>query len=322
MENGLIHGFILDKNGGAKSFTYEQLEEIDFDNNLVWLHFNYESQEAINWITNKSKIDPIAIEALLTVMTRPRTTILNNALLLALRGVNLNPNSNAEDMVSIRIYVTEKLIITTKKRDLLSVNDIVEYLRNGSGPKSSSEFLVELTDRLTTRMQGTVEELYERASILEESVMDSSNAELKSEISNIRRESLTLRRYLSPQKEAIYKLIHEKILFINEYEKIQLREITDQLIRYIEELEVIKDRVTLIQEELANKLNEQLNNKMYLLSIISAIFLPLGFLTGLLGVNVAGIPGSDNPNAFYIFSLILVVLVIGQFIYFRKKRWI
>lgn len=323
MENGLEHALILDKLGGAKKVSYDKLDEIDFENNLIWLHFNFESKEAINWITNKSNIDPIAIDALLTPETRPRTTILHNSsLLMALRGVNLNPNSNPEDMISIRIFINENLIITTKRRDLLSVNDLVEYLEKNNGPKSSSEFLIELTDRLTTRMQGTIEELDDRASLLEENVMDSSNNELKTEISNIRREALTMRRYLSPQKEALYKLLHEKIVWINEYEKIQLREITDQLIRYIEELDIIKDRVTLIQEELTNRLSEQLNNKMYLLSIISAIFLPLGFLTGLLGINVGGIPGSENPNAFYIFIGILVVLVIGQFIYFRKKRWI
>lgn len=322
MKNGLEHALILDRKGGAVEVSYEKLDEIDFENNLVWLHFNYSSDEAIDWITNKSGIDPIAIEALLTAETRPRTTILNESLLLALRGVNLNPNSNPEDMISIRIFINENLIITTKRRDLLSVNDIVDFLKRNDGPKSSSEFLVELSDRLTTRMQGTIEELDDRADALEEIVMDSSNIELKSEMSSIRREALTLRRYLSPQKEAMYKLLHDKIVWINEYERIQLREITDQLIRYIEELDTIKDKVSLIQEELVNKISEQMNNKMYLLSIISAIFLPLGFFTGLLGVNVGGIPGTENPNAFYIFSGFLVVVVVLQFIYFRKKKWI
>lgn len=322
MKNGLEHALILDKKGGAVEVSYEKLDEIDFENNLVWLHFDYSSDEAVQWITNKSGIDPIAIEALLTAETRPRTTILNESLLLALRGVNLNPNSNPEDMISIRIFINENLIITTKRRDLLSVNDIVDFLKRNDGPKSSSEFLVELSDRLTTRMQGTIEELDDRADALEEIVMDSSNIELKSEMSSIRREALTLRRYLSPQKEAMYKLLHDKIVWINEYERIQLREITDQLIRYIEELDTIKDKVSLIQEELVNKISEQMNNKMYLLSIISAIFLPLGFFTGLLGVNVGGIPGTENPNAFYIFSGFLVIVVILQFIYFRKKKWI
>lgn len=320
---GLEYAFILDKEGGAKSIPIYEIDNIDFENNLVWLHFDYKAPEAIDWITNKSGIDPIAIEALLTAETRPRTTILhNNSLLLALRGVNLNPNSNPEDMISIRIFINEKLIITTKRRELLSIYDIVEYLERNDGPKSSSEFLVELTDRLTTRMQGTIEELDDRASALEEFVMDASNNDLKTEISSIRREALTLRRYLSPQKEAMYKLLHDKIDWINDYERLQLREITDQLIRYVEELDTIKDKVTLIQEELTNRISEQLNNKMYLLSIISAIFLPLGFLTGLLGINIGGIPGSENPNAFYIFVSILIIIVSGQFVYFRKKRWI
>lgn len=322
MAYGLEHALILDKKGGATKVSYEDLENIDFTNNLVWLHFNFESPEAIEWITNKSGIDPIAIEALLTAETRPRTTILNESLLLALRGVNLNPNSNPEDMISIRIFINENLIITTKKRDLLSVSDIVNYLEKSDGPKSASEFLVELCDRLTTRMQGTIEELDDRSDDLEEIIMDSSSAELKSEISNIRREALTLKRYLSPQKEALYKLLHEKITWINEYERIQFREITDQLIRYIEELDVIKDKVTLIQEELSNRIAEQMNNKMYLLSIISAIFLPLGFFTGLLGINVGGLPGTENPNAFYIFSGFLIVVVVLQLLYFKKKRWI
>ena len=118
------------------------------------------------------------------------------------------------------------------------------------------------------------------------------------------------------------RVYHDKIIWINEYEKIQLREITDQLIRHIEELDTIKDKVALIQEELVNKLSEEMNTKMYVLSIISAIFLPLGFLTGLLGINVGGIPGADNPNSFYIFILILIGLVAIQVVVFKKRKWI
>ena len=61
---------------------------------------------------------------------------------------------------------------------------------------------------------------------------------------------------------------------------------------------------------------------MYILSIISAIFLPLSFLTGLLGINIGGIPGAENENAFYIFSLILVFIISVQLTIFKKKRWI
>ncbi len=320
--SGLAHAVIIDKQGGAKHITYKQLLKYEKSMGLLWVHFDYSSNEAIEWITNNSGIDDIAIEALLTQETRPRTTILDDTILLALRGVNLNPNSDPEDMISIRLFISEDIIISTKKRDLLSVKDILTLFEKNKGPISSAEFIICLTDRLTSRMEGTIESFEDRASEIEEMILDSDNIQLRTQISKIRRESISLRRYLAPQKEAMYKLFHDKISWLNEYDKIQLREITDQLIRYIEELDSINDKVSLIQEELLNKISEQMNQRMYVLSIISAIFLPLGFLTGLLGINVGGIPGAENKDSFLIFVVILSGIVGLQFYLLKKYRWI
>ena len=317
-----VQAYLLDKQGNAEELTYEEIDTVDKSDKILWLHFDYTSPEAIDWITNRSCIDSIAIDALLTEETRPRTTILGDALLIALRGVNLNPNSKPEDMVSIRLYVSSTLIISTRRRSLLSIGELVESLKKGKGPKSSSEFLIDLTYRITDRMEEIIAQIEDRADYLEENIIDSSDIKFRNEILAIRRESIILRRYLFPQKEAMNKLYHDKITWINEYERLQLRETNDQLIRHIEELDTIRDKVALIQEELSNMLSDQMNKKMYVLSIISAIFLPLSFLTGLLGINIGGIPGAENQNAFYIFSLILVIIVSLQYWIFKKKKWI
>lgn len=317
------HALLLDKNGSAKELTYNDINTNKYHKDgILWVHFDYSSQMAKDWIKNKSGIDSVAIDALLTEESRPRTTILNDSFLIALRGVNLNPNSKPEDMVSIRMYISEDLIITTKRRNLLSVEEIIDCLKRGIGPKSSSDFLNELTYRVTSRMENVIGELEDRTDFLEESMIDFGNTKFRSELLSIRRETIILRRYLFPQKEAISKLYHDKVTWINDYEKIELRETNDQVIRYIEELDTIKDKVALIQEDLANKLSEQMNKKMYVLSIISVIFLPLSFLTGLLGINVGGIPGAENSNAFYIFVGILAFIVTTQLIIFRKNKWI
>ena len=65
-----------------------------------------------------------------------------------------------------------------------------------------------------------------------------------------------------------------------------------------------------------------MNQTMYMLSIVAAIFLPLGFLTGLLGINVGGMPGVDSSNAFWITCSALVVLMGFQFFIFRKLKWL
>ena len=317
------HALLLDRNGNAKELTYDEINGNTLpEDGILWVHFDYSSQMAKDWIRNKSGIDSVAMDALLTEETRPRTTILNDSFLIALRGVNLNPNSKPEDMVSIRLFITANLIITTKKRNLLSIDEIIDCLKKGTGPKSSSEFLNELTYRVTSRMEGVIDELEDRTDSLEENLIDLSDSKFRSELLAIRRETIILRRYLFPQKEAMSKLYHDKVTWISEYERIELRETNDQLMRYIEELDTIRDKVILIQEELSNKLSEQMNKKMYVLSIISVIFLPLTFLTGLLGINVDGIPGANNEKAFFNFLVILVAIATFQLILFKKKKWI
>ncbi|MBO6550915.1 MAG: hypothetical protein JJ964_15025, partial [Rhizobiales bacterium] len=73
--------------------------------------------------------------------------------------------------------------------------------------------------------------------------------------------------------------------------------------------------------ELAFMISDKLNKNMYLLSIIAAVFLPLGFLTGLLGINVGGIPGAENKDAFLVFCFILCVIVSAQIWFFKKFKW-
>ena len=317
-----VIAFLLDKKGGAIELSYEELNNVNTNGKILWVHFDYSSPEAVDWITNKSEIDSIAIDALLTEETRPRTTLLNDSILIALRGVNLNPNSKPEDMVSIRLYISTHLIISTRKRDILSVAEIIDILKKGIGPKSSSEFLTELICRVTDRMEDVINQIEDRTNALEENLIDSTDLKFRNEILSVRREIIILRRYLFPQKEALNKLYNDKITWINEYERIEIRETNDQLMRHIEELDTIRDKVSLIQEELSNTLSDQMNKKMYILSIISAIFLPLTFLTGLLGINIGGIPGAQNDNAFYIFSIILVMVTSAQFYIFKKKKWL
>ncbi|WP_354623402.1 CorA family divalent cation transporter [Psychromonas sp. MME2] len=171
------------------------------------------------------------------------------------------------------------------------------------------------------RMTDTINDIEEKVSEIEETILTTSTYGLRSEIADLRRQVISLRRYLMPQREAIQQLLSDKFTLFSSQDKIHLRESADQLIRYIEELESIKDRAAVSQEELNNRINEQLNNRMYVLSIVAAIFLPLGFFTGLLGINVGGIPGSDNVDAFLYFVFFLVVVVALQVILFKKKKW-
>jgi len=321
-DGGLIYGFVFDGDGGGQRIGWEELRDWRPEHGILWLHFDYSGEDTRNWILQESGLDAIPAEALLTEETRPRTIVLGDAALMALRGVNLNPDSNPEDMVSVRLWVDRRRIISTRKRPLLSLKDIAESLRKHQGPKTTGEFVVDLTDWLISRMQGTVDHIEDRLAQLEEEVLDSGNPSLRNTLLTVRREAILLRRYLAPQREALMKLYSEDLSWMRQSDRIRIREVTDSLIRYLEDLDSARDRASVTQEELVNRVSEQMNARIYILSLVAAIFLPLGFLTGLLGINVGGIPGSENKWAFPVVIIFLVAVVVLQLFFFRKKKWL
>ena len=91
--------------------------------------------------------------------------------------------------------------------------------------------------------------------------------------------------------------------------------------RTVEELDAARDRAAVTQEELASRLTEMTNRRLYVLSIITAVFLPLGFVCALLGVNIGGIPFKSDDWAFWALCAMFVVGVGLQLWYFRKRGW-
>lgn len=271
MENidGLIYAYLLDKKGGAKKISLQEYENRKADD-IIWLHFDYTNENSVNWLENNSGLDEIVTTALLTPETRPRTVFLDDSILIALRGINFNVNAQPEDMVSLRVFINENQIITTKKRDMLSVAEIAQELELKKGVKNSSEFLITLVDKITSKMQETIDELEESSLDLEENVLSDESASIKTKISSFRKELLSLKRYLYPQKDALNKLVFNSISWLTDYDKIKLKEVTDHLIRYIEEIETLKDKLSLIQEEFTNKISEQMNQRvLYLINCFS-----------------------------------------------------
>jgi len=320
--NGLICAYLLDGQGGARKLGWVDVEQWKPEQGLIWLHFDYTGAETVEWITSRSGLHEIPASVLLTGESRPRTTLIAGGLLVALRGVNRNPGSDPEDMVAIRVWLHEHRIISTRKRRLLSESDIIGSFEEREGPRTTGEFVVHLCDHLVSGMESVVEEVEDRVAQMEQEVITTENHALRTRLSEMRREAIMLRRYLSPQKEALARLHAEEVPWLSDNNRLRLKETTDRLIRCIEDLDSARDRATVTQEELVNRLSEQLNTRMYVLSLVAAVFLPLGFLTGLLGINLGGIPGADNQSAFSIFVLMLIVVIVLQIIIFKMKKWL
>lgn len=321
MNEALIFGVWLtgEKAGQAVEGTLDLAKEEPKD--LLWLHFDYSHPGLDDWLLEHTRLDRFVVDALVSEETRPRVVKIGEGMLGVLRGVNQNPESDPEDMVAIRFWVESRLIVSTRKRRLRVPHEVLMLIQKGEGPTSSGGWVALLSSLLVERMQETIDEVEIRVDELEEHMLEANVDNLREDLAKARRQAITLRRYLSPQREALTQMQNDKFVIFSSEDRANLRENAEHLIRYLEDLDSVRDRAAVTQEELGARMSEQMNNRMYVLSIVTMIFLPLGFLTGLLGINVGGMPGVENQYAFTTVVLIILVSACVQIWYLKRNKW-
>ncbi|MEQ9122665.1 MAG: CorA family divalent cation transporter, partial [Alphaproteobacteria bacterium] len=123
-----------------------------------------------------------------------------------------------------------------------------------------------------------------------------------------------------PQRDALSTLAIEELPWLGSGERGRLREATDRITRLAEELDAIRDRAAVVHDQIVEQRGEAMNRSMLILAVVAAIFLPLGLLTGLLGINVGGVPGADTSWAFWAVCGLLGVATLFQIWLFRRLR--
>jgi zinc transporter len=322
MLDHIIFAYEFDGKGEGLPLEGDEISQLIKSDKLAWVHLDADNSNTKKWLDKEIEyLDPLIIKALTEDETRPRMLQVGDGALMILRGVNLNNDSDPEDMVSIRIWIDKHRIVSVRKRKLRAILDIESRLQKGKGPKDSAEFIIMLINRLFERMEPTLNSLDDAMDELEEMVIESPDVSIRERISTVRKKAILIRRHMAPQREAIDQLRMADLKWLKEKHTRHLLESYNHVSRYVEDLDALRERSQIVKDELMGVLTDKMNKNMYILSVIAAIFLPLGFLTGLLGINVGGIPGSDNKDAFYIFCGMLIFIVAVQIIVFKRCKW-
>ncbi|MGD8341558.1 MAG: zinc transporter ZntB [Gammaproteobacteria bacterium] len=317
-----ICAYVLDRNGGGRDASASDIDAWTPNSGLLWVHLDVLDRSAQSWVDGREDIDDVMRDALMAVETRPRAVPHDRGLLLVLRGVNMNPGSDPDDMVAIRVWLEPDRILTSRRRKLLSIQDMRDAIEAGHGPKTPGEFVVSLVERLADRIGKVVNDIEEAIDSAEEEALERGAAETRSKISEIRRQIASIRRYLAPQRDALDRMYRQPGALFSNSEAQELREEADRITRYLEDLDLARERAIVLQEEMLAKMAQEQNSRMYLLSVVAAVFLPLTFVTGLLGMNVAGLPGTEDPAAFVTASVIMVALGGALLVLFRWMKWL
>lgn len=313
---------LLDRNGGARDLSAQEVASWSESDGLLWVDVDLGNKLGRQWLQKDSGLDKTVSSILLAGETRPRSLVESDSLIVIMRGINMNPGSVPDDMVALRLCLQHNRILTTRRRKTLSINDLRDALLAGAGPKTVGGFLISLTGFLSSRVESAVENIEALIEELDEKMSGSDIETIRVTLSVVRRQAAAIRRHLAPQRDAIDRIARLNADILTDRDVFDLREEGDQITRHIEDLDLARENALVTQEELMNRVALEQNSRMYLLSVVAAIFLPLTFVTGLLGMNVAGLPGTVNPNGFIFSMIAMVVCLIGLIAYFRSRKWL
>lgn len=317
-----LHAMVLDRKGAGREIDASGIRQWSPEQGLLWVHLDVADTGSGCWLSEHSGLPAAAVDALLAGETRPRSAFNDQGLLIVLRGVNTNPDADPEDMVSVRVWIDENRIISSRRRQILSIQDVRKSLAAGDGPTSSGSFLGALVERLADRIGNFVDSIEDRMDAAEEEIAAGKSQGFRQRLSALRRQIAHVRRFLGPQRDALDRLNRQSCAWLIESDAHALRQESDRITRYLEDLDLAKERAIVLQEELLSQIAQEQNARMYVLSLVAAIFLPLTFVTGLLGMNVGGLPGLESPTGFLASVVIMVVSAAGLIVFFRWKKWL
>lgn len=287
---------------------------------LFWLHMECDEKGTAEWLFEQRDIHDGVIQGLLAEDTSPRMTPYPDGYIINLRGINLAEGENPHDMISIRMFVQSGRIISTSKKDLHAEEEMAEILRSEDAPDDAGGFVLALLELLVDKAEENIIRLKEEMYDLEYKIIDEADTKQRRHLNEIRRTVISFSRFFSPQKDAAIKLAGLEGKLFSTAQTQGIKECINKLNKFLEDLDAIDNRCYVLQDEIAAITNDKINKNMYFISVMATVFLPLTFMTGLLGVNLGGIPGAKSENGFLTFILILAVVLVLQIIILRKSK--
>lgn len=298
---------------GTAQLEANQAERITAKN---WYHCQRDQPGLRGWLM-ENHIPEGIVDSLLADDTRPRfESYDDDNFLIILRGINLNQGSEPDDMLSLRILWYKGALISTRKVPSRAVSTLITQLENGKGPNNLDAVLMSMINGINRLIADFLTPIEDKISELESEEQASLDT-----LNQLHFRLLKLRRYLKPQRYVFEDLISADLAMLT-HQKTQVKNGLDLILRINESIEFYMDQINHQLANLAQKQSEIMNRNTYLFSIIAGIFLPASFFTGLLGVNIGGMPGVDSPMAFTLFCVALVIVSVIEVVILRKLRFI
>lgn len=315
-----MRGFVFDGKT-ARELPFAEADALVGKDDLVWLHFDGRDADALAWLDAQSGIPALVRAALIAVETRPRAEILESGALVNLRGLGATPDDDPDELVSIRIWATAGRMVSVTKRTVVALDVVIARFLNGC-IHDPGDFVTAVADTITDALDPDVAALGDDVDSCEADLSAADVYRVRRQVSRTRNRAIGYRRFVAPQRQALERLAGAPLDWLDSDDRAHLRDAADRAARMVEELEAVRERSALIHDELTDLRAEKLDKRALGISIVAMIFLPLTFITGLLGMNVEGIPYAQREWAFWGVTGLCVLIAAVISGWFIRRQWL
>lgn len=252
--------------------------------------------------------------------SRARCTVMDDRALVTLRVVRPGAAPHDVGRQLLTIWIENKRVIIASELNIIDFLGLAKWEQTQHAPVTPADIIARLALRATDRLEPLIEMLGDRLDDVEETLITHRTDKAQDNLEQLRRTLINFRRLVWPQRDALSTLEIEDLSFFSEKDRLRLRDAAMRTARIGDELQALSERAVLVHEEIVDDRAQEMNRNMVLLAAVTVIFLPLTLITGVLGMNVAGIPFADDERAFAGVCVFLLLVAAGIVWWMRRRH--
>ncbi|MDH3475665.1 MAG: magnesium/cobalt transporter CorA [Rhodospirillales bacterium] len=283
--------------------------------------------ELIRRLGEMFELHRLALEDVVNVHQRPKVEEYEDHAFVVTRMIHGDQEPMTEQ---VSIFLGERFLLTFQERPGDCFDLVRERIRKHRGlirERGADYLAYALLDAVIDGYFPVLEDYGERLEALEDAVMGQPSRDHVAQIHDMKRDLLTLRRAIWPQREMINALTRDSSPQVSEQTRVYLRDCYDHTVQLMDVVETYREIASGLVDVYLSSTSAHMNEIMKVLTIIATIFMPLGFIAGLYGMNFdrGASPWNMPELGWYLgypFALLLMAVVaVGLLLYFRRKGW-
>jgi magnesium transporter len=303
----------------------EVVASIKSFNGITWVNVDgLHDEKSIEEICTYLGVHKLSMEDILSVGQRPKLEEYTDYLQVVIKLLSIEPNDDTIEYEQLTFILKGNVLITFQEK----TGDVFNSVRNrikeakGSVRKKGADYLLyALLDLVVDHYFNILEDFSEKLEDLETELLNNPDKGTLNKLHGLRRETLLLRRTIYPLREMVGKFEKLEEPIINSDIKIFIRDLYDHTIKVIENIEVLRDMTSGLLDLYMNSASNKMNEIMKVLTIMSAIFIPITFIAGVYGMNFTNMPELRSKNGYFIILGVMFVVFIGMLIFLKRKKW-